>query len=430
MLMYIHVPFCRSKCSYCAFHSQALGPKVTAAHSQELQFYVDKLFAEIAIYGEKFPGSTLDSIFFGGGTPSLLPPGILDAILNRLQKSFGIAQKAEITLEVNPESVRGRNPFPSYKESGINRLSIGIQSLDDETLRILGRPHKTQDSFSAIYAARAAGFSNVNVDLMWGLPGQSMRQWLQSLKEMIKLSPDHISTYGLSLEPGTPLELAVEKGELQMPPERDQSIMYLEGSALLEANGYIHYEISNFSKMGYQCRHNMGYWEGLEYLGLGPSSTSTVNGRRWTNPASLTAWGENLGNFENNFETITPKTKVLELIMLRLRTSLGLRLSDYRNLTGRDFIRDHQKFIQTLHENGLAKIRSGYLSLTTNGMLVSNAIISNLFERVNVILDKTPVHATAFKTPGNDKLDSVLQKPAISAVPVVWPKPDDRIYKK
>lgn len=420
MIVYIHVPFCRSRCSYCAFHSQALGPGVSAAASPEVRDYVDTLLAEIDYYAGRMGGESVQSVFFGGGTPSLLPPKVVDVILNRLGRSFNLSPKAEITLEANPESFRGRHVMADFLAAGVNRLSLGLQSLDDATLRVLGRPHKAQDSLNAVYLAREAGFANISVDLMWGLPGQSMKQWLQTLKDVVRLAPDHISAYGLSLEPGTQLERDYEAGKITLPPERDQSIMFMQGAALLEAKGYLQYEISNFARMGYQCRHNLGYWEGAPYLGLGPSATSTIGDRRWTNPASLTAWSERIKNGEadKQAEILSPKTRALELVMLRMRTARGLRLKAYKDMTGRDFLRDHQKFAQALHENGMARIRNGYLSLTRSGMLVSNSIISNLFERMKETLDD---NFAGFSLPEPD-LESIEIQGTGDAMPVTWPK--------
>lgn len=422
MLLYIHVPFCASKCSYCAFHSIALG-KSGPEQSAHLQKYVDTLLLELAHYGDLYPGKAVQSVFFGGGTPSLLPPAVIGAIMERVNRYFSLSPRAEVTLEANPESLRSKKSVGEYLAAGINRLSIGVQSLDEDALRMLGRPHKAMDSMQSVFMAREAGFANINIDLMWGLPGQSMRQWLQTLKDAVRLAPDHISAYGLSLEPGTDLEKKCESGILTLPPERDQSIMFMEGAAFLEANGYLHYEISNFARMGFQCRHNLGYWEGADYLGLGPSSTSTIGDRRWTNPSSIKAWEELASKPGANVETeiLTPKTRLLELIMLRLRTARGLRLKAYKDLTGHDFLHDHQKIVQTMHENGLVRIRNGYMSLTRSGMLVSNTIISNLFERVESVLGPNFAGPATLADTDKKKEKTPAPLPTAAALPVIWP---------
>lgn len=417
MLFYIHVPFCKSRCNYCAFHSQTLEAGVAPAASPMLRTYVDTLLLEIARYADTYAGETVHSVFFGGGTPSLLPPRVLDIIMDRLGRHFRLTTRAEVTLEANPESLRIGNPFQEYLKTGINRLSLGVQSLDDSILRMLGRQHKAQDAINAISRAREAGFGNIGIDLMWGLPGQSMRQWLQTLKDAVRLGPDHISSYCLSVEAGTPLEKDIDSGRLVLPPERDQSIMFMEGAAYLETKGLLQYEISNFGRMGYQCRHNLGYWEGASYLGLGPSATSTVGNRRWTNPASLGAWAEVVKNGHpgQKAEILSPKARALELVMLRLRTARGLRLKAYRDMTGRDFLRDHQRFVQAMHENGLVRIRNGYMSLTRSGMLVSNSVISNIFERINDTLDE---NLEDFRTPEPEPEIMDTAGP----IPVSWPQ--------
>ena len=290
MLVYIHVPFCRTKCHYCAFHSVGLGKGVNPVHSESFRNYVDTLLMEMAVWGDRLGGSPVSSIFFGGGTPSLLPPRIVGLVLDRLHKIFNVDNGAEITLEANPESLRSRHQITEMLKAGVNRLSIGLQSLDEEYLRMLGRAHKVRDSLYSVTTAREAGAANINVDLMWGLPNQGVRHWLNTLREVTRMKPDHISAYGLTLETGTPMERDYAEGVIELPPERDQSVMFMEGAAILEEQGYLHYEISNFARMGFQCRHNLGYWEGSDYLGLGPSATSTVEGRRWTTPLSLRVW--------------------------------------------------------------------------------------------------------------------------------------------
>lgn len=388
MLVYIHVPFCRTRCRYCAFHSTALGRRVDPAGSQLVRDYMDTLLLELAHWADIYGGTEIQTVFWGGGTPSLLPPRIVGIVLERLARHFKLACEAEITLEANPESLRAQTWAAECRAVGVNRLSIGIQTLDDAVLRVIGRGHKSGDSLHAAFVAREAGFANISLDMMWGLPGQGVRQWLQTLKDAVRMGPDHISSYGLTLEPGTALERASGEGRVVLPPERDQSIMFVEGAAFLEANGYLHYEISNFARMGFQCRHNLGYWEGQDYLGLGPSATSTIAGRRWTNPADHKAWENKVrhGRLDENAEALTAHARALEMLMLRLRTARGLRLDAWRKITGRDLLADSRKLIQAMHENGLVRIRHGYLSLTRSGMLVSNTILLNLFERAETVL--------------------------------------------
>jgi oxygen-independent coproporphyrinogen-3 oxidase len=379
MQLYIHVPFCRTRCRYCAFHSQALG-KSRAASSLVRQ-YVDTLLLELALWGDRLGRQAVSTVFFGGGTPSILPASVIAALLVRIRRYFKLEKGAEITLEGNPESLLERNYLPDLLSAGINRISVGAQSLHTPHLRMLGRIHSARDIIHTVMAVRSAGVQNVNLDFMWGLPGQGMRQWLMMLKEVLQLRPEHLSMYGLSLEPGTPLEQDWQHGKVELPPERDQALMYMEGAELLESAGYIHYEISNFARMGFQCRHNLGYWEGVEYLGLGPSATSTLGGRRWTNPAVALEWAAAVksGVLDADAETLTVQARVLELIMLRLRTARGLRVKAYRELTGRDFLRDHKALIHALHARGLIRIRNGYLRFTRSGMLVANSILSKFF---------------------------------------------------
>ena len=379
MQLYIHVPFCRTRCRYCAFHSLALGRNRVA--SSLVRQYVDTLLLELALWGDRLGRRPVSTVFFGGGTPSILPAAVIGALINRIRRYFKLEKGAEITLEGNPESLLERNYLPDLLSAGINRISVGTQSLYAPHLKMLGRIHSARDAIHTVMAARSAGALNVSLDLMWALPGQGVRQWLATLREILQLRPEHLSLYALTLEPGTPLEEDWQQGRVELPPERDQAMMYTEGAEFLEAAGYIHYEISNFARMGFQCRHNLGYWEGAEYLGLGPSATSTLHGRRWTNPSVALEWAAAVksGAPDAEAEALSLQARVLELIMLRLRTTRGLRVKAYHDLTGRDFLRDHKALIHALHERGLIRICNGYVRFTRSGMLVSNSILSRFF---------------------------------------------------
>lgn len=285
-------------------------------------------------------------------------------------------------MEANPESI-SRATAGQYLREGVNRVSLGAQSLDDTELAMLGRGHCAADVTRAVYALRDAHFHNIGLDLIWGLPGQTSRRWKKQLKEVARLRPEHLSCYGLTLEEGTPMRELCESGALlPLPDEREAARMYVQGAELLEELGYLQYEISNFARMGYLCRHNMGYWEGEDYLGLGPSATSTIGGRRWTNPANIGRWARQVKRHATgaDAEKLDLTDRVLELIMLRLRTARGLRVKAYRELTGRDFLRDHKPLVHALHRHGLVRIKDGYLRLTRNGMLVSNSILERFFD--------------------------------------------------
>ncbi len=378
MLLYIHVPFCRSKCRYCAFYSVPL----EAAGPDAVRAYVDTLLAEIALWHDRLGKIRLDTVFFGGGTPSLLPAKAVDAIVNRLRKSFSLPAGAEISFEANPESLLAIGYAHDIASSGVTRLSLGVQSLNEAGLQVLGRPHSERQAIEAFRVARGANFSSISLDLIWGLPGQRTRDWLSELARVVKMQPDHLSCYGLTLEEGTPLANACHSGLVTLPPEAEQAKMYVHGAEYLEEAGYLQYEISNYARMGFQCRHNLGYWESRDYLGLGPAAVSTLNGLRWTNPEDQAEWNEEVraGKTGHNAERLSPTVRVLESIMLRLRTNRGLRVKAYRELTGRDFMQDNKALLHLLHKEGLVRIRHGYVRLTRTGMLVSTSILERLFE--------------------------------------------------
>lgn len=375
MHIYIHVPFCVRKCRYCSFYSKEPEP-------DEINVYVQHVLREIRLQGERFGKIPVSTVFFGGGTPSLLEPSAVSAILERLASVFSITGEPEISLEANPDSILRPNLFTDLLRCGVNRLSIGIQSLDDGHLSVLGRSHDSSQAIRAVTGAHAAGFVNVGVDLIWALPGQKLKNWLEELKYVcLHLKPEHLSCYGLTLEPGTALNTDCESGTLTVPANDRQALMFMRGAEFLEEKGYLHYEVSNFSRMGYQCRHNLGYWEGREYLGFGPAAVSTVKNRRWTNPSDMRRYFAevNTGRIGENAEILDLQARISELMMLRLRTARGMRLKAYEELTGRSFFADHQALVNLLHKKGLVRISNGYLRLTRNGMLVSNSIVSRIF---------------------------------------------------
>ncbi len=377
MLLYIHVPFCRSKCDYCAFHSLPM------AHTDHavLQTYLNALMHEIALWGERLGAAAIQSIFFGGGTPSLLSEKAVTSIMDRLRHTFRIESSTEISFEANPDSVSRYGYLNTLFQCGINRLSLGVQSLDDDKLRLLNRSHTAREAMDTIRFARQAGFSNINVDMIWGIPGHRLKVWLDELKAVTALGPTHLSCYGLTVEQDTPLEQAHAKGLLHLPEEQEQARMFMYGAEFLEARGYMQYEISNFARMGFQCRHNTGYWEGENYLGLGPSAVSTLQGKRWENPHDLAEYATHAkrGTLGGHARLLNHLEQTQELIMLRLRTTRGLRVKAYHELTGRSFLHEHKTLIHALHRNGLIRIRNGYLRLTKNGMLVSDSILENMF---------------------------------------------------
>lgn len=370
--LYIHVPFCRSKCGYCAFYSQPLREGM-------LDAYLTVLLDEIALWAERLGRLNVPTVFFGGGTPSLLPPDHLDSILDALRQRFDLAPDAEITLEANPESAT-LDFLSAARHLGVNRLSLGVQSFRDEELALLGRPHTARQAWEAATNARGAGFGNLGLDLIWGLPAQREGQWLESLRRAVELSPEHLSCYGLSLEPGTPLAEAPEDLR-QLPPERELARMYVHTGELLEDAGYLQYEISNYARLGQACRHNQLCWDGRDYLGLGPAATSTLGHLRHTNPESLRAWTELVRTRQiglHQRETLIPETRAKERLMLALRTTKGLDLAEYRALSGVNLLTSHKAIIQALRQKELIRINQGRLRLTRTGMLVSNSIIRAL----------------------------------------------------
>ncbi|WP_456324068.1 radical SAM family heme chaperone HemW [Desulfonauticus submarinus] len=372
MLLYIHFPFCLKKCNYCAFFSLEYVPEM-------VELYLKGLEQEIYFWSRYFHSPRVHSIYIGGGTPSLLKEQELDRIVSLIYKNFAVERQIEFSLEVNPESCKPKDKLVVWKNIGVNRVSLGVQSFDPESLFLLGRIHNLKQVRESYFLLRGIGFKNINLDLMFGLPKQTVKRWLEELKQAIRLKPEHLSCYGFTFEQGT--YLCENKKNYKWPDEEEVSRMYIYGGEYLEANGYIQYEISNFSRMGYRCLHNLGYWEGQDFLGLGPSAVSTINSKRWQNPANIKEYVlmvEN-GCLLREREKINRVKKINEFIMLSLRTTKGLNVREFYKLTGINFFKKFESVICLLHKNRLISIRDGYLRLTRTGMLLSDSIIPRFF---------------------------------------------------
>ncbi len=370
--LYVHVPFCRSKCEYCDFYSLA------CKDDKLMDGYLDAVCAHIKEAGALAPAYKVDTIYFGGGTPSFFGADGISTILATIRRNFDVDSNAEITVECNPDSVTDRLLHRIYAE-GVNRISLGIQTDDDEILKKLGRPHTYAQAVSAFQRIRKAGFKNVSVDLMYGLPGQTLRNWQETMDNVLRLLPEHISCYGLKVEPGTPLYSYKEIANL--PDDDLQADMYLSAVEMLRSRGYRHYEISNFARKGLYSRHNMKYWTGGEYLGFGPSASSDFAGKRFVLSRDLQSYISGIrdgGEVMEDVQEIPLRERAGEYLMLRLRTYQGIAAEEYEQkfLLPFDPIR---KILAKYRELGYVGVNDdGRWNLTAKGYLISNTILSEL----------------------------------------------------
>ncbi len=366
--------------------------------SSEYSLWKRTILQELSILADFYKDKPITSIFFGGGTPSYIPIADIEQILFHIIGKFSVLEDAEITIECNPESLTNYKAL-GYFKMGFNRASLGVQSLNNKHLNIMGRPHSAMQAHQAFHYLRTAGFQNISLDFIWGVPSQRLRTWIDDIKAAIKLDPEHISAYGLTIEQGTEFDLLDKEGKLEFASEMEQSQMYKTGSGLLEEAGYMQYEISNYAKMGYQCKHNLGYWLGDDYLGAGPSGASTVNHIRRTHAQNIEDWaidiatslaqdlsdqqkGKLCTTSSYTTEQLNHVEQICELLMLRLRTSKGLNVAEYKALTGKAFLKEHNKLIQLLDQNNLMRMKNGYAYFTRTGMLVSNSILEHFFKAI------------------------------------------------
>ena len=369
--LYIHIPFCKVKCGYCDFYS-------ITKNEDQIPLFTDCLLKEIDMYKNYVEEWSFDTIFFGGGTPSLLPAKYLEQILQKLHDTFDTSKVKEISLEANP----GEAPYEHLKDIkslGINRISMGFQSFDDKILKLLGRLHKSEDCFNTFKNVRKAGFDNINTDMIFNIPGLSIDNWKKDLTRLLELDPEHISAYSLTVEPSTKLFNLVKRKELLMPIESIDIEQFLLTNKILSEHGYSHYEISNYAKINKESKHNLHYWNLSPYLSFGPSSHSYDLEKRWGNVRSLEKYIESISNnklpVENN-EKLSHNDHYNEIILNGLRLKNGINLSSlnkYSDLVNLDYLNTIHKKLDCLY------VSDNNIKLIDNGFLFVDEITKDLF---------------------------------------------------
>lgn len=377
--LYVHIPFCKKKCAYCDFISF---PDYSA---EDLYFVA--LIKEIRRYAPLMRDRVFDTVFLGGGTPTSLKPGRLAAMISELKKAFTIKENAEITSEANPESA-DEEKLNELFSAGVNRISIGLQSADDKVLKGIGRIHTKEDFLSAVDAAKRVGFTNINADVMHGLPGQSEESCLDTLKLLFSLNIPHISSYALILEEHTPLYESVKSGKISLPDPDAVADMEDAGFDLLENNGYNRYEVSNFALPGFECRHNLNYWNNGEYLGLGLNSHSALRIRgewtRFNNTENLKEYIGELGEDNlpvRNTRAIPRDEEMFETVMLGLRKTEGLSRQAFIERFSEDPAVKYAPAISELELDGMMTVSDDALKLTRRGMDFQNEALIKFMDQ-------------------------------------------------
>lgn len=367
--LYIHIPFCIKKCIYCDFCS------IPYDESLALN-YTDAVIGEIELVREL--AGELETVYIGGGTPTVLPTMSLIRLSNKIKDSFMLSSDVEITVEVNPGTV-DMEKARVLSGAGVNRFSIGVQSFDDNELKFLGRVHGSGDAIKAIAAIRYAGIRNLSIDLIYGLPGQALNNWYSTIRQAIEIMPEHISTYELTPEKGTPLYEAISRGELEKPNEETIIEMYYHAIGSFADAGYRHYEISNFARPGFECRHNLNYWNRGQYIGVGAGAHSFIEGRRIRNTGNVEKYIEALSEGDSSVvesSELSREDAVKESIFLGLRKREGLDIRKVREYLGIDV----SGYSHELMDRGLLMVEGDHLKLTNEGIMVSNSVIAELFD--------------------------------------------------
>lgn len=367
--IYIHIPFCDHKCIYCDFYS--------IVSYENVNNYLSALKKEIKFYAEKYSKDRkIISIFFGGGTPSFMKPQYIKEIIDEVKYNFLLNTDAEITLETNPGTV-DKEKLTQFRNAGVNRISVGIQSFDDDELQFLTRIHNSKIAKQTICDAYEIGFENISLDLIFNLPNQSKKKWKKNLKQAIELPIKHISAYSLILEHGTILNKMVLDGKVRMQDINHDADLYEFTIDFLTQNGFFQYEVSNFCKQGYECIHNNAYWCYKDYFGFGSSAHSFVGGKRWWNYSSVRLYIDSMNRINDavaGFEQLTKEEMQTEYVMLALR-SKGLNIAELENLFGTNWFTKNSMLINSLKHDNLLKEQNSFLILTSKGYALCDEIL-------------------------------------------------------
>ncbi len=369
--LYVHIPFCVKKCGYCDFLSWC-------GTAEEKEIYVQALLKEIESYREFAKGYRVSTVFFGGGTPSILEAEQTERILKKIQEIFELEKRPEITLEMNPGTVT-EEKLHCYRENGVNRLSIGLQSVNNEKLKLLGRIHTYGEFLESYELARKTGFENISVDLISSIPGQKLEEWKEELSVLVALSPEHISVYQLIIEERTPFfEKYAEHPEL-LPEEEESREIYLWTGKFLKEQGYEQYEISNYAKPGRESRHNLKYWERGDYLGLGLGAASMVRNIRMSNTKDMNIYLERCGQpktMREDVQFLEEARQMEEFMFLGLRKTRGVSRKEFRRTFGQELDMVYEKALHKCLENGMLKEHKDRIYLSQEGVLLSNLVLS------------------------------------------------------
>lgn len=379
--IYIHIPFCKSKCDYCDFYS-------LAGREEEMDLYQKALLSHLKRLLPRLKGRPVDSIYFGGGTPSYYGEKRLRELLAFLQRHLSVLKQAEITVECNPDSVQERS-IARLRRAGVNRISLGMQSADPQTLRCIHRIHTTRQVEQAVSDIRRAKIPNLSLDLIYGLPDQTMETWAATLEAALALNPDHLSCYGLKVEADTPLALRVDRGE-SLPDGDAQADFYLKAVELLQKAGYRQYEISNFSKTGRESRHNLKYWMGREYVGFGPGAHSYLGGKRYSYRRDLEGYIRDVADENALLDSVEPigmAERAREYILLRMRTLRGIEEWEYRRKFGLNF-EPLGRSLEFFERHRWTEQSDHRWHFTPEGFLLSNALILQLLDAQEITLSE------------------------------------------